>query len=488
VFAGDRLPEIRYNTLVMTEQTSHRYPRARKLTGDELAALAQLDSRVIDALAQWVNKRFSCSDCLKCSRRCEVLQTPGLHIGEIEALFNTLQALDKSEHNAALSALLKERPELYAALRTCCFCGHCTAPCLTQMNAPEVMRAWRELFANANLMPPDDSKMVMVDNEWHIFSAYRAVYGIAYPEFIALEDLAGQAASSVASGVTPSATPDAALDLVPSATPDALPGAPQVDTLFFPGCSLVSYAPEVVRTVGAWLDEAGIAWALSLDCCGSPLMSAGLFERSLALREKVLAQVRACGIKRVITICPGCGEELAEIFDEDVDIVPLTELLLQQGETAILSRPPVSTETVTIFDSCHDRWDGRHGTALRQLISTGALGNRQLIEMPHHGKDTLCCGAGGAVAAFDPVITQNRVQRVLDEAAQTGAKTVLTVCPTCTYTLAQALLAQSDSEGIECRHYLELLFDLRIPWREVFAQLEQMWSGEYGPWLAATFF
>ena len=93
------------------------------------------------------------------------------------------------------------------------------------------MRDWRVLFMRAGLMPPDDSKLVMVDNEWNIFSAYRAVYGIGYPELASLEQAAEH-------------------------------GPGLVDTLFFPGCSLVSYAPELTRTVGRWLTDNGVALSL----------------------------------------------------------------------------------------------------------------------------------------------------------------------------------------------------------------------------------
>jgi Fe-S oxidoreductase len=443
-------------------QTLRRYPRADKLTEDDIAAFARLESPLIDSLARWLNKRLTCADCLKCTRRCEVLETPGLHIGEIEATYDVLSALDADSRSSALFELFEERPELYAALRRCSFCGYCTAPCSVNMNAPERMRVWRELFADAAIMPPNDSKLVMVDNEWHIFSAYRAIYGVAYPEFVVLEDLADRGVDD-----------DSEVDTT------------GVDTLFFPGCSLASYAPDVVRAVGRCLDGLGIGWALSLDCCGSPLMSAGLFERSIALRQKVLSQIKACGIKRVVTVCPGCGEELSEVFGEDVEVVPLPELLSEHR-----ALPPSDADggTMTIFDSCHDRFDTRHGRALRELVSAGALGSGRLREMPHHGKETLCCGAGGSVATYDAVLSEKRVRRVIDEAAQTGADILVTVCPTCTYTIAQAQLANPDPEGIACRHYLELLLGVRIPWDEVFARLELMWTGEYGPWLAETFF
>ena len=265
-------------------------PRPEKLTTEELGQIAGLDAAKLDMLAAWANKKLTCAHCKRCTLRCEVLKEPDLDMGQVEEGYGAIAALPFDDQPAAVLQLVQDRPELYHALRRCCFCGFCTATCQTHVLAPERMRDWRVLFMRAGLMPPDDSKLVMVDNEWNIFSAYRAVYGIGYPELASLEQAAEH-------------------------------GPGLVDTLFFPGCSLVSYAPELTRTVGRWLTDNGVAWALSTDCCGSPLMSAGLFDRAAALRQRILDQIRAAGIVRVVTVCPGCGEEFVELMGDEVDIV-----------------------------------------------------------------------------------------------------------------------------------------------------------------------
>ena len=400
------------------EYARRRQPRPEKLTTEELGQIAGLDAAKLDMLAAWANKKLTCAHCKRCTLRCEVLKEPDLDMGQVEEGYGAIAALPFDDQPAAVLQLVQDRPELYHALRRCCFCGFCTATCQTHVLAPERMRDWRVLFMRAGLMPPDDSKLVMVDNEWNIFSAYRAVYGIGYPELASLEQAAEH-------------------------------GPGLADTLFFPGCSLVSYAPELTRTVGRWLTDNGVAWALSTDCCGSPLMSAGLFDRAAALRQRILDQIRAAGIVRVVTVCPGCGEEFVELMGDEVDIVPLPELLLQKSRAAERAgRPtgfaPLPERSVTFFDSCHDRFDGD--------------------------------------------VTERRVWRIIDEARATGAETLVTTCPTCTYTVAQACLGAPPERGIGNRHYLELLFGQTIDWPQVFAQLGGMWEGEYGPWLTQTFF
>ena len=69
-----------------------------------------------------------------------------------------------------------------------------------------------------------------------------------------------------------------------------------------------------------------------------------------------------------------------------------------------------------------------------------------------------------------------------------GADDVVTMCPTCAYTIAEALLGAPDRAYVTTHHYLEYLFGIAIDWPAVFADLAAMWTGEYGPWLTETFF
>ncbi len=434
--------------------------KAMRLTEEEKADLAKAGSKKLDILSRWLDGQLTCSHCRKCTRRCDILEGPGFDMGQIIAAYEKVTSLPYDEQPAGVIALAQEDPLLYHTLRRCCFCGHCTAACARHIGAPDSMRAWRELFMRANLMPPDDSKLVMVDNEWHIFSAYRAIYQVTYPEVVTL---------------------DAAADY----------GQGWVDTLLFPGCSLVSYAPEVVKALGQWLTDANVSWALSDACCGSPLMSAGLFQRAHDLRLSVIQKMQKAGITRMVTICPGCADEFREDMPVGIELVPLPELLLAKAEahqelTGSSGFDALDIPSVTFFDSCHDREDARNANALRQLFAR-FLPNTAQAEMDHAKRGTLCCGAGGAVSAYDADISNERVWRVIGEAKRTGASTLITMCPTCTYTVAQACLAAPD-EGIGNLHYLEALFGVKIDWEHVFQQLGDMWTGEYGPWLTQTFF
>ncbi len=443
------------------EQGQFKTSLPSRTTSYQNEQLESLGSPRAELLTSWMNRGLTCSHCKRCTQKCEVLRDPNVDIGEINRIYRKIMALPHDDQVGATIEEVQARPELYHALRRCCFCGYCTSTCRAHQFSPGIMRDWRELFSRAGFMPPCDSRMVMVDEEWNIFSAYRAIYEIGYPEFRSLPQVASE-------------------------------GRGIVDTVLFPGCSLVSYTPELIRAVGRWLDTQGFSWALSLDCCGSPLMSAGLFERAEGLRLRIIQQLRDAGVKRIITVCPGCGEELAENMPKDIDIVPLPELIFDQTREAAgvaqagLSPLDPAPGSYTVFDSCHDRRDNRHGLAIRQLLAK-YLPEAECREMDNRRKNSLCCGAGGAVAGYDDDITARRIAEVLGEAGATGAQTLVSMCPTCSYTIGQANLGCGAS-AMPSHHYLELLFGIPTDWAMIFSQLESMWTGEYGPWLNATFF
>lgn len=115
----------------------------RKLTPEELDQLARLDSPRLDMLAVWANKQLTCSHCKRCTLRCEVLKSAALDAGLVEEGYQRIMALAPEERIPAVQRLVQERPDVYQALRRCCFCGYCTAACRHHVLAADRMRDWR---------------------------------------------------------------------------------------------------------------------------------------------------------------------------------------------------------------------------------------------------------------------------------------------------------------------------------------------------------
>ena len=97
---------------------------------------------------------------------------------------------------------------------------------------------------------------------------------------------------------------------------------------------------------------------------------------------------------------------------------------------------------VTYHDSCYL---ARHNDVLdapRELV--GAVGTP--LPMARSGKQTFCCGAGGAHMWMEERANPINVERVR-EAAETGADTLAVACPYCTVMLDDGV----QSTGAELR-------------------------------------
>ncbi len=430
------------------------------------------------------NARLGCNGCGDCVFRCEVLKDVGnLTVGNIvrymvattyDSNFQPLDLISPEQAACALqnvATFAYDNPAFVFAVRRCCLCAFCTASCPRLVKADQVFSAIRELFTLAGVVTSQGFESTQVDKEWHIFSVYRAVYGVAYPDIPHVGDLAirkDDCEESCAENLA--------------------------DTLFFPGCPLVSYAPHITRAVYAKLGELGFNAVISEECCGSPLKTAGLADRAQAFRERIVHEALAAGIKRVVCVCPGCAEELRSVeVASQLEFLALPQILLDAG--MLLDAEILANSQCSVFDSCNDR-AGAFGKPLRMLLS-----NAKVKEMSCAGTQALCCGAGGAVSLVDQAICDRRVQRVFDMAPQ-GTEVIVTNCPTCSYTLAAyeragapaakdrnisadagCFVEDNSAELPKHINYLELSFGMSFNWEEVFANLESMWSGEYGEWV-----
>jgi heterodisulfide reductase subunit D len=86
-------------------------------------------------------------------------------------------------------------------------------------------------------------------------------------------------------------------------------------------------------------------------------------------------------------------------------------------------------KTVTYHDPCHL---GRHGKifdAPRTILK--AIPGLKLIEMNRMREYSFCCGGGGGVRTGKIDFAQATAERRIEEALDTGAEILTTVCPFC---------------------------------------------------------
>ena len=382
-----------------------------------------------------------CAQCGHCTKACDSLTEAGMTLGEIA------KALIDHDREAKDADDLRMRiamdGPLTQAVRGCFFCTSCKNTCFAHNDVCDLIYNARVDFQNLGLIPRQDWSSVLVDEEWDIFKAYRAIHGIGYTDLtrhVATEDHEAETG---------------------------------FDVMFFPGCSLAAYGPELTREIFETFEELGVKATMLDSCCGSSLRSAGFFDRAEVLCDRNVEEIIQSGAKQLVCVCPGCANDMGKAVKRagvEIETISLAKFLLDHG---FEPKHPVPTGQLCISKSCQDR-DGSYLADTCKLLGVDAS-----VPTIFHG----CCGAGGAVSAFQPDRQAQQADSKLSFASD-GA-TVVTMCPTCTYTYAYRLM--SAPRDITNKHYTELLFDSQFDWNMVFYQLNSMWYGEYGAWLAEVF-
>jgi fumarate reductase (CoM/CoB) subunit B len=351
-----------------------------------------------------------CEGCGACAAACALLADLGNTPGEI-----------------AVSLIRDETDDgLLGAIQRCDLCGACAQDCPAGLQPAYLFLAARQRLMERGAFSPDDYDVMLVDRDWHAFTLYRTTYGIEYADLL----------------------------------------ADRCETLFFPGCTLATYAPELTRAAFAWLRDQGLRPGFTDLCCGKPLASIGLSERADGLTNRLFVQMKAAGAREIITTCPNCEAHLRAAQLPGIHIRSLYDLMEQAGVR--LS----GSQTLTFHDSCPDRDNETNPRSVRTLLS-----GFPRVEMASRGKDAICCGSGGIVSMIDPDLCTRRADRRLAEFSASRADICVTSCVACAYRLARG--GQPGQTG-QVRHCLELVFGQQVDYDQVEQRAHALWESAQG--------
>ena len=221
------------------------------------------------------------------------------------------------------------------------------------------------------------------------------------------------------------------------------PGDPAPELLYWVGCaaSFDERARLAAESTARLLQAAGVDFAIlgpREACTGDPARRIGNEYLFQSYAEQNVSTLNEAGVTRVVASCPHCFNTLANEYPDfggRYEVLHHTELLAELVRDGRLS-PARSDRPITYHDSCYL---ARHNDVLaepRELVA--AVG--QPVEMKRSGKQTFCCGAGGAHMWMEErggAINEERVR----EAAETGADTLAVACPFCTVMLDDGVRA-----------------------------------------------
>jgi Fe-S oxidoreductase len=211
------------------------------------------------------------------------------------------------------------------------------------------------------------------------------------------------------------------------------------DTVFFPGCALAGTRPKQTFQLFNYLKSHIPNLGVVLDCCCKSSHDLG---RQNWFRENFnekMCYLKDKSIKKILAACPGCYK-IFKTYGKSIRVETVYEIMSKNGF-------PVSQNvsgSVCVHDPCAARHDEKIHAAIRHLIKSVGL---DVLEMEHSGKNTLCCGEGGAVNFIDPELSGN-----WDSIRTKGArdKKIITYCAGCYPVL---------NKTVSVCHIIDLLFE-----------------------------
>jgi len=226
-------------------------------------------------------------------------------------------------------------------------------------------------------------------------------------------------------------------DLVDLTTTDT-----RTDICYFVGCttSLEPTAQGEAQAFSKILQSARVNFGIlgkKEPCCGDVARRMGELGLFAEQRENSLNIFDEYGVSDLVTFSPHCFNAFKNEYPEAPyrvrhytmvlrELIAREKLRFKEGDVA----------TVTYHDPCYLGRYNRIFDEPREIIRS--IPGLQLVEMSHHGADSLCCGGGGGRMWQDLEGVGKMSEVRIREAEATGAQIVVTACPLCRIMLEDA--------------------------------------------------
>lgn len=341
------------------------------------------------------NIKKQCKDCkgCKCLHKTSLLQE--ITYGKLASLLVSSNAFEK---------------QLKDTIFGCDQCGYCLRKCPMQFDAKEFMFHARGYIEDCNDQEKCKYNNVRVDRETNVFTKLQSAMNTNYQ--------------------------------------DALKEDQKCPRLFLPSCHMTAKFPALTSKSVTYLKKLDIIDGMTAMCCGHPLYAAGLYQE-FSEYAKVFDDLLIChSVQSIITPCPNCYAFCYRLqgmgYLQNIEIQCLSEILVEKNIKVDASKHS-DLQTISIHDSCPDRKKGCFGNSIRKLFE-----DFNIVELPHHQENTICCGCGGLVPPYSPLIAKNGINEKVKDYQEVNTDTVITTCFNCFDSLHSYL---------PIHHYLELLVE-----------------------------
>jgi Fe-S oxidoreductase len=135
---------------------------------------------------------------------------------------------------------------------------------------------------------------------------------------------------------------------------DAFSNPASNEEVFYLGCSLSYIYTDLAQT--RLLEKLPVIGGMKYCCGGYVYNNFGKEEAAIKGRH-LLKELKAVGVKKMITFCPGCDHMISGVYPEiipefDIQTINIAEYLLDQYQEGQLKFDQVINKKVTFHDSC----------------------------------------------------------------------------------------------------------------------------------------
>jgi Fe-S oxidoreductase len=238
---------------------------------------------------------------------------------------------------------------------------------------------------------------------------------------------------------------------------------PDYEILLWVGCAgaFNPDAQNTVRALATIMHEAGISFAVLGEvesCTGDSARRAGNEYLYWEMAQGNIETLNEAGAdkKRIVTSCPHCfttiGKEYGELGGH-YEVFHHTQLIADLIGRGKLKLNGNKLEKVTFHDPCYL---GRQNGVIAEPRDALAQAGATLMEMDKNGRDSFCCGAGGAQYWKEEEQGSEAVNLTRFAQAQaTGAETLAVGCPFCATMMIDA--NREHGEPLRVRDVAELV-------------------------------
>lgn len=313
---------------------------------------------------------------------------------------------------------------------TCATCRACVARCPRGVAIIDIMRALRNIVAEMGAGHLPDSLRVTLKN----------IAGTGNP--------LGEPAERRTAWIN---------------SPEVTPVTKDAEILYF-SCCIPAYDPNVqrvARSTAKVLHKAGVRFAVigaRESCCGESVRKSGNESLFQKLAQSNIAAFAESGVNKIVVTSPHCYYTFKNEYPKlggNFEVIHYTEFvarLLKEGRLKLTK--PVNAK-VTYHDPCYL---GRHSgiyDAPRDILKS--IPGVELVEMPDHGPDSICCGGGGGRIWMETKKGERLSDLRLDQAAGTGASVLAAACPYCILNFEDSILTTDRLGRIVVKDISELV-------------------------------